>query len=144
MPIDLGIGQEQAQAESKPKPVPVATYEFVVAEIREVTTQAGRPGWNWFLRVVNHPDQHDRIVFYRTYFPWVDPMDGQVKKDDLWKLTNIIDGTNSWDLWSSSGQLADKESFYGRTGFMKVTQQARKDDPETIDNVANIVVKKKK
>ena len=146
MPIDLGIGQDDGKKAAESQPIPVGTYQFQISEIRDIVSQAGRPGWNWFLKIIQSPDPkaEGRIIFYRTYFPWINPSTG-AREADVGMLSQVVDGTNSWDLWSQGGQLSDKEMFYGRMGFMKVSQKKKGwgDDPEGIENKASIVTKKK-
>jgi hypothetical protein len=144
--IELGVEFDQAESESKPKPIPEGTYEFSVMKIEEVTSGAGRPGWNWHLQIINRPDLPNRRVFYRTFFPWTPPGKTEVDAGGLGMLVNIMKGIGA--KWSGT-KLPEPELFYGKTGVMRLGIKERKmdlNDPESDvvqENTVRIITKNK-
>ena len=148
MPIDLGIGYDDAKKESGFEPLPAGTYAFMVESIEEghtgeLSKTPNRPKWTWRLKVVG--GEHDgRTLLYTTVFPWSNPMTGQRDVSGLGLLVAIAAGIGA--MWEGT-ILPDKETFYGRSGFMRVgTKMRRKADPmdaDVVDNTIKIVVAKR-
>ena len=129
--IELGVEFDTAEQESRPKPLAEGTYEFRVAKIEEVTSGAGRPGWNWHLEIINRPDLPGRRVFYRTFFPWTPPGSQEVDAGGMGMLVAIMNGISA--KWSGT-QLPEPAVFVGKVGVMRVGLKTRKldlNDPES-------------
>ncbi|MCZ7405408.1 MAG: DUF669 domain-containing protein [Candidatus Methanoperedens sp.] len=117
MPIDLGLEYDAAEKESKMEPVIPGTYEFMVDRIDEGNTKDGRPQWTWWLKIVNNPTYPNRVLPYNTVFPWIDPATGQRDTKGIGLLVAVGDGIGS--KWVGT-ILPDKETFYGKGGFVRV------------------------
>lgn len=151
-PIDLGLNQEQLEKEARPPLIPDGTYEFMVDHIDEfhlnpdgTPTNTGRPRWVWWLRIINRPDLN-RMARYSTPLTWRDP-NGELITSGIGFLHDILGGTG---VRLQGTSLAQKETYYGRTGVMSIGHKPRpKQDPndpeeeEIIDNTVRIVVKRK-
>lgn len=140
MTIDLGIDFEQAEKESRPPLIPDGKYEFLVQDIQEVTTQAGRPSLRWWLQIINRPDVVNRRLPYNTPLPWIDPSSKERDASGLGLLVGVIDAIGA--RWSGT-TLPDKETFFGRTGVMTVSQRPNRNDPEQLENQVRMVSKRK-
>jgi len=146
MTIDLGISFDQAEKDSRPQPIADGTYEFIIHRIDEISSRDNRPGWRWYLTIINRPDIVNRSLIYNTYFPWTPP--GSTEKDasGLGMLVTILDGIGA--KWNGT-ILPEKETFYGKTGVMKVGQRIRKMNPADPDeegvpeNTVRIVTKRR-
>lgn len=72
---DMGLdfaAAEKAVEESR-KPVPVGDYTIQVGQEPEARTgKTGRPGLNWTLSIVGHPEFSGKKLFYYTPMPWTD------------------------------------------------------------------------
>jgi hypothetical protein len=143
--IELGVDFDKAELESRPKPLSEGTYEFRVAKIEEVTSGAGRPGWNWHLEVINRPDVVNRRLFYRTFFPWTPPGSQEVDAGGMGMLVSIMNGIGA--KWSGT-QLPEPAVFFGKVGVMRVGIRERKvdvNDPESEtvqENTVRIMTKR--
>jgi hypothetical protein len=152
MGIDLGLNQEQLEKEARPPLIPDGTYEFMVDHIDEfhlnpdgTPTNDGRPRWVWWLKIINRPDLN-RMARYSTPLTWRDP-NGDLITSGIGFLHDILVGTG---VRLQGTSLAQKETYYGRTGVMSVGHKPRaKADPndpneeEVIDNTVRIVVKRR-
>ncbi len=140
-PIDLGMEFDAFAELSQPLPIPPATYEFIVdSKAEETTTGVGRPMWVFYLKIINNPEFVNRSIRYACLMPWDDPQTGQKDLSNTFNIVNLIKGTG---MEIHGGVIPDKEFFFGRRGAMSVTQEARKNDPEIIDNRAKVLTKRK-
>lgn len=152
--IDLGLNQEQMEQLSRPPLIPDSTYEFAVDHIDEINlnpdgtpTGEGRPRWVWWLRIVNNPSVPNRMARYSTPFPWKDPKSGEIVTSGIGFLNDILAGIKAQ---ISGTKLAQKETYYGKTGTMAVGHKTRAkmnpEDPEEeeiIDQTVRIITKRR-
>jgi len=151
--IDLGLNQDQMEHLSRPPLVPDGSYEFTVDHIDELNLNPdgtpdglARPRLVWWLRVINRPDIN-RMVRYSTPLPWKDPKTGEIITSGIGFLNDILSGIN---VQLSGTKLAPKETYYGRTGIMKLGQKIRAkvnpadpEEEEVIDQSVRIVTKRR-
>lgn len=150
--IELGLNQEQLEKEARPPLIPDGNYEFMVDHIDEfhlnpdgTFTNTGRPRWVWWLKIINRPDVN-RIARYSTPLTWRDSS-GELITSGIGFLHNILAGTG---VRLQGTSLAQKETYYGRTGVMNIIHKPRAkanpndpDEEEIIDNEVRIVVKRR-
>jgi hypothetical protein len=140
-PISLGIDFSELEQLAKPPLVPDGTYEGTVEEIKETNWASGRPAWFVRIRILNRPDIKNPLVSQSVGLPWQDPAQGgQWDYSNTFSLVNLINGVH---MQVAGKNIPDKESFYGKSGIIKVGHKPRKDDPEQIDQTVNWVVPRK-
>ena len=150
--IDVEIGNDGLTFDLLSKsariaPVEPGTKEFVIEEITPGVTNAGRPRWLVWLRIVNDEKYPNTRLPYSVILPWINPQTGTWDMSNSFLLINLAKGTNvSWQGDFRNDDVREKvlADFLGKGGFMRVSQRPNHDDPSIMENQVVIVVAKRK